>query len=209
MTAVEAGDEAAVAELLASGADPNARRYPLCATWNKEPITLGPTALMVAMRGGHDGIAKRLLAAKADPLVLDQFDKTAAMIALEYNHIHMQSIVMIIQQTPSKKLLQVDKWGHSLIMYASLAGAASVVELLLKSDNWQDILAARVDDGEHENLDVLTLTAKHGKGKVVQVLLAEQFRPTLLNASLQNLKTGAREPVDTNASLEVLSKSQR
>jgi hypothetical protein len=209
LAAVEAGDEAAVAELLAAGADPNAQRLPLCATWNKAPVSLGPTALMGAMRRGHDGIAKRLLAANADPLVMDQFDKTAAMIALEYGHIHMQSIVMIIQQTPSKKLLEVDKWGHSLIMYAALAGAASIVELLLKGDNWAQILGARVNDGDHENLDVLTLTAKHGQGKVIQVLLRAQYRPTLLRASLLNAATGAQEPVDKGASLDVLSKSQR
>ena len=209
LSAVVAGDEATVAELLATGADPNSRQTALCPTWNKAPTDLGCTALMLAMRGGHDGISMKLLSAKADPLLVDQFNKSAAMIALEYGHIHMQSLRTMLEQPPAAKLLQADDWGHSLIMYAALSGASHIVELLLKSDNWQDVLAARVRDGEHEDLDVLTLTAKHGHGKVIQVLLREQYRPLLLDASLQNTKAGARPPGDRAATLDTLSKSRR
>ena len=96
-----------------------------------------------------------------------------------------------------------------MVMYAALSGASHIVELLLKSDNWQDVLAARVRDGEHEDLDVLTLTAKHGHGNVIQVLLRVQYRSLLLGASLQNAKAGARQPADRAAPLEVLRKSRR
>ena len=68
---------AAVRKALASGADPNTRRTPLCPTWNKVKVELGPTALMLAMRGGNDEVAKLLLDKKADPLLKDQFDKNS------------------------------------------------------------------------------------------------------------------------------------
>ena len=111
MSAVEAGDEATVAELLATGADPNSRRTALCPTWNKAPTDLGCTALMLAMRGGHDGIGRTLLAAKADPLLLDQFNKSAAMIALEYSHIHMQSLrTMLLQPSFCKLTIGATAW---------------------------------------------------------------------------------------------------
>ena len=194
--AVEDGDEAGVGRALSSGADVNARRAPLCATWNGAPVTLGLTALMVAMRMGRDGVAKQLLAAEANPLLLDQFDKTAMMYALEHGHGDMPSLVAIIRRlTPTPKdLAPVDSWGLNLVMYAALAGSASIVELLLAADTSGESLAARVTDGKHKDIDLLTLSAKHGQGKVIEALLRSSVSRGLLKVSRQITSIGANLP---------------
>lgn len=190
--AIEAGDEALVKDLLKRGADPNARRSALCPTWNKAPVKDGPTALMLAMRAGHDEVAKALLAAKANPLLVDQFKKTAAMYALEFGHGDMETLTFIIQGMSPKDLSQADDWGHNLIMYAALAGSPSVVDMLQKADPSGGSLSGRVKDGEHNNLDILTLSAKHGQGKVIEALLHAQFSSHLLENSRKNQEQGAR-----------------
>ena len=98
--AIASGDAATVRRLLADGADCNDHCAPLCPTWNKQPVTLGPTALMIAMRTGQDEAAKVLLAASADPLLLDQFGKSAAMYALEVGHAPVRRSLRCLELPP-------------------------------------------------------------------------------------------------------------
>lgn len=73
MIAIEAGNRRTTECLLKAGANPDARN----------PKADGETALMIAARkGNHDG-AEMLLAHKADPLLADAFNRTAAKISEE------------------------------------------------------------------------------------------------------------------------------
>ena len=194
LAAVEAGDEAAVARLLATnGVDCNQRRNPLCPSWNQIDVgSLGPTALMLAMRSGHDGVAKALLAAKADPWLLDQFGKTAAMHALEYGHAHMESLITIISKMSAADVAQMDKWGHNLIMYAALAGSAEIVARLLAQDASGVALKARVPRGEHD-MDTHALgQARAGRGH--RGAVEDRRAPLVLEASRQISSAGAQAP---------------
>ena len=128
LAAIEEGDEDTVKSLLSLDEGfglVNARREALCKTWNRKPINTGPTPLMIAMRYGHDGIASALLEAKADPSLQDQFSKTAPMYALEHGHASLQSLQTIIDTIGVDMITHKDEWGHNLIMYAALAGAAA------------------------------------------------------------------------------------
>ena len=191
IAAVEANDLAAVRDLLAVGADVNSRREPLFAMWNGDPVPMsaGPTALMLAMRGGHDDIASLLLGKKADATLQDQFKKTAAMYALEFGQVQMRAVYDIIQRVPDKL---TDHWGHNLIVYSSLEGAIDVIGALLKSDPDGSTIKGTVKDGADEELDLLSLTAKHGKGRVITQLLQSTKKNLLLEASRNNAKVGAR-----------------
>lgn len=156
------------------------------------PVTLGPTALMLALRNGHDGVAGMLLDKKADPLLVDQFQKSAAMFALEFGHVKMVALKRIIETFKDGDFEKRDDFGHNLIMYAALAGAPDIVDTLLRLDTDGSALLAKVKDGEHDDLDLLALSAKHGKGPVIGQLLASHRKALLLDLSKNNEKTGAR-----------------
>ena len=138
--AVEAGDLPAVKKLLEAGADPNTRRaQALCPKWNKkdvDPATGAMTMLMLAMRSGHDDVAKLLLEKKADPLATDQFNKTAAMYALEFGHSGMMCLSDVIKSLTPEQIALSDELGDvggdNLITYAVLDGAASIVGSILR-----------------------------------------------------------------------------
>ena len=193
--AIEAGDEKEVAKALSSGVSPDLRTNPLCATWNKEPVKEGPTALMMAMRFGQDGVAKQLLASRADPFLTDQFKKTAAMYALEFAQSKMEALTIIIERMTVRDFMHTDMWGHNSIMYAALSGAPAVVDKLLEGDLEGQAVRSTVDDGEHPVLDLLTLSAKHGQGEVIGKLLASHRRHVMLQDSRSNAKAGARRSV--------------
>ena len=183
--AVEAGDLPAVKKLLEAGADPNTRpAQALCPKWNKkdvDPATGAMTMLMLATASGHGDIAKLLLDKKADPLATDQFNKTAAMYALEFGHSGMWLSDVIKSLTPEQIALsdrvggdhERDVGGDNLITYAVLDGAASIVGSILHADA---ALKALVIDGEHKSLDVLSLAALHGQDKVIKKLLENPDR---------------------------------
>ena len=105
----------------------------------------------------------------------------------------MESLVILIDRmAAADSLAQLDQWGHNLIMYAALAGSAETVARLLVADVSGKSLKARVSDGGHE-LDLLTLSAKHGQGEVIGVLLgAQNFSSTLLESSRQVVTAGAK-----------------
>ena len=192
IAAVEAQDAVRVHKLLLGGADPNARRKPLTSHWNKAPVTLGPTALMLAMRSGNDDIAQTLLAKKADPLLHDQFNKNAPMTALEFGHADMPALKTIITGLTKKGLEHVDLWGQNLVMYAALAGAVDVVDLILNQDADGSSLTMMVEDGQHPQLDLLALSAKHGQGQVLEKLLKSHRGKFLLEHSTRNTTAYAR-----------------
>lgn len=73
MIAIEAGNRRMTESLLKAGANPDARN----AQEN------GETALMIAARKGNSDGAALLLAHKADPLLADKFNRTAAKIAAD------------------------------------------------------------------------------------------------------------------------------
>ena len=192
--AVESGDVATVQKFLDKGGDVNGRREALCQTWNKTPVTAGPTLLMMAMRMGQDEVAMLLLKKNADYLLVDQFKKTAGMYALEFEHDTMQSLRKIIHDLDAKTVCHTDEWGHNMIMYAALAGATDIVDLLLEVDTVGDSLLARVQDGEHPSLDLLSLSTKHGKAFVIEHLLKQATRKaTLLDNSRSNDAAGGRK----------------
>ena len=206
--ALQAGDEAEVAKLLK---DPNVRFEPVCKTWNKEPVTLGPTALMVAMQSGHDKIAATLLEKRADPMLKDQFKKTAAMYALEYTKIDMGVLKTIVNGMDKKLFSEMDEWGHNLLMYAALAGASDIVDLIVSKESGGDkggAIIARCNDGDDKELDVLSLSAKHGKGPVVQKLLQSTARATFLKNARAAARSSSPEPEDKVAVARSPSKMQ-
>ena len=170
--AVESGDVALVSSMLKSGTQVNKRREALLSTWNGAAVSLGPTPLMLAMRRGRDEVAMLLLKNKADPLLVDQFGKTAAMIALEFGHHSMAALKEIVKDMPPNGVNARDEWKQTLVMYAAVVGAADVVDLLLaKGDSPVRRGSIREDD---DNL--LSLSAKHGQALVVDRLLGSHKR---------------------------------
>ena len=59
-----------------------------------------------------------------------------------------------LQPLPPGGVDVTDEWGYNLIMYASLAGDAEIVEMLLNADPKGSSLLATVKDGEHEELEI-------------------------------------------------------
>jgi hypothetical protein len=120
--AIVHGELEVVAKLLRT-CGVNARQTPLAAFWNQQKVSDGPTALMLAMRHGHNNVAELLLNQKADPLLKDQFNKRAPMYALEYGHGEMPSVKSLISTLPAGEDKHTDDWGHNLMMCADRRAA--------------------------------------------------------------------------------------
>jgi len=212
LTAAEAGDVKGAEAAVKAGASIGARAAPLIGTWCKEPIIdLGPTALMLAMRGGHDEVAQMLIDKKANPMERDFFEKNAAMIALEYGQKDLKSLGAIIKSMKGSDFSQTDKWGHNLMMYAALAGAPVIVDDILASDSNLESLQCVVTDGDHKDLDLLSVSAKHGKGGVIGKLLGAKgaIADKLLAASRDVSHAGARPVGVEGASAKKLKRAPK
>ena len=163
------GNVARVGELLGKGADVNARMKPLLEQWNGKTVVDGRTALMLAMRSGHDEVCEALLEAKADAALKDQFGKTAVMMALEHGHTEMRSLKTIVSAATEQQAVAKDDWGQSVLSYAAVAGAADVVEAILK--NHPDIDDREDEDTPPDDICPLSLSAKHGQAKTTEAIL--------------------------------------
>jgi len=173
LAAAEAGDIKAAKAAIKAEANINAYGVPLLATWCKDPIKDGgPTALMLAMRGGYDEVALELLNKGADFTLIDFFGKNAAMLALEYGHTKLKALEGIISKMKPADFSHIDKWGHNLMLYAALAGAPNIVDNILSVDTGCKSLEAKVEVGDFKDLDLLSVSAKHGKGAVIGSLFA-------------------------------------
>jgi ankyrin repeat protein len=110
----QAGDVQLATKLLASGVDPNSRAEPLVSSWDKVPVTAGPTALMVAMHYGLSAMSDLLLSKGADVHLTDQFGKTALMTAVEFGHGDLEAVAACVRKLSAEELDARDQWDQNL-----------------------------------------------------------------------------------------------
>jgi ankyrin repeat protein len=108
-------DEHTIDAILASGADPNARRHH------------GKTALMYAAHGGHDVAVRRLIAAGADVEARDNNGRTALMYAADGGHdVAVQRLIDARAEVEAR-----DNIGMTALMYAAQGGHDVAVKRLI------------------------------------------------------------------------------
>lgn len=147
MSAVQQGDLAKVKELIAAGADVNARRkdggtalmYALGTGRTEIARALiaagadvnardqkGATALIVVSAQGRTDMVRALIAAGADVNARNAAGHTALMIVSSFGHTEAARILIAAKADVNAK----DEKGRTALMYASHAGHSRVVNLL-------------------------------------------------------------------------------
>ncbi|XP_050707202.1 ankyrin-3-like [Eriocheir sinensis] len=194
ITAVEAGDEVRVRDVLARGGDPkvtvpNSRCGSRClvahAAWHGRahllPCLLGAgisvegsgtderTPLMMAAINNHNTTVKKLLSLGADPLAVDNGGWTALHWAAVLGQVECMSTLIPVTQ-PTPELLQAAD-GHTPVHLASFVGHEAVLKAL-EGAGWP--LYAMDGDG----LTPLHWALKAGRLDVVRYLLDKDAAPS-------------------------------
>lgn len=142
INAAKRGELAKVKELLARGAEVNAKtRY-------------NQTPLMLAAQQGHTEVVKVLLEAKADPDVMDSFYKNVTALSASTERGHTEIVKLLLDKGAKGK--------ENALVIASMEGHKPIVEHLLKLGLNQQILStalARATDAEQKEIAELLKTA--------------------------------------------------
>jgi len=159
---VENGNMHIVEELLANGADVNAK--------NKD----GWSALMVASLKGHTEIVKALLANSADVNAKDFVGTTALMLASFKGH--TETVMVLLAKGAD---VNANMKGGTALISASQEGHTEIVKALLA--NGTDVNAK-----DFIGRTALMLASFNGHTDIVKILLAKGADETALMSALEN-----------------------
>ena len=147
--AVEKGTAAAVAEMLAAGADPNAR------------LIDGGTPLHIAVLNDRSEIVAALLAAGADAALANRNGVTPLWLAVQNGNVAITGALLAAGASANTRALT----GETVLMAAAALGRADVAELLIAHGA---IIDAR--DPEYRQT-ALMIAARAGGAEVIPVLV--------------------------------------
>ncbi|MEF8698798.1 MAG: ankyrin repeat domain-containing protein [Candidatus Accumulibacter sp. UW20] len=154
--AVFNGHEKVVSDLLARGANVNARS------------PNGSTPLMMAAREGHEGLARGLLEAGANPKLQSDWGDTALVMAMRYNHLRLAKMI----SSPEEFAIAVKAPPESFGPATRSAAAPTPVETILS-----EIRAAEAAGRPSEQLHQKLRTAVNGLRQPSSVPLAQRPMP--------------------------------
>lgn len=143
LAAAKRGELAKVKELLAKGADVNAKtRY-------------SQTPLMFAAQQGHTEVVKVLLEAKADVDVMDSFYKNVTALSASAEAGHTEIVKLLLEKGAKGK--------ENALVIATMEGRRPIVEYLLKlgglNQQILDTALARATENEQKEIAELLKTA--------------------------------------------------
>lgn len=148
------GDVIGVKQLIADGADVNARGDD--STWRK-------TALMEAAEKGFTEVVRALIDAGAALNTTNQHGRTALMFAARYGFDNI--VLALVEKGANVNLIPNDEEGLSALMVASASGREGVVEILLKN-------GADVNAKSKTGMTSLDYALKGGHANIAQWLKA-------------------------------------
>lgn len=175
LSAAEFGETAKMAELIAQGADVNARH------------TNNDTPLHIAAREGHLDAVKLLIEKKADTSLLNNFQQTALMVSVREHQDEQINLALINAKTPVN---QQDSKGRTAAYFAAqdglplttrALGDAGADFSLAGEDGVTPLIWATRLPGKHETIDVITQYPTAGLDKQ-----DAEGRSALMEAAVKN-----------------------
>lgn len=198
LNAAEFGETAKIIDLLAKGANINARQ------------TNNDTPLHLAAREGHLDAVKLLIEKNADTSLVNNFQHTALMVSVREHQDEQISLVLINAKTPVN---QQDSKGRTVAYFAAQDGLPLTTKAL--GDAGADFSLAGEDGvtpliwatrlpNKHETIDVITQYPSAGLDAQ-----DEQGRTALMEAAVKNDQKLVDKYIGLKANVMLYDKGQK